>query len=112
MEKAAQAVQTGEITKAIRSVTYNSLEVEKGEIIGLLNGDLTASGKTAPEVLSMMLEQMNAREHEIITVYFGEDVTQPQAEDLVKKMQESYSGQEWELIDGGQPHYHYIISAE
>ncbi len=112
MEKATQAVQTAEITKAIRSVKYNSLEVEEGEIIGLLNGDLTAAGQTVEEVVSTMLEQMSAAEHEIITVYFGEDVTQPQAEDLVKKMQESYSDQEWEVIDGGQPHYYYIISGE
>jgi DAK2 domain fusion protein YloV len=112
METAAQAVQTAEITKAIRSVKYNSLEVEEGEIIGLLNGDLTASGQTLEEVVSTMLEQMCAGDHEIITVYFGEDVTQPQAEDLVKKMQEGYSDQEWEVIDGGQPHYYYIISGE
>ncbi len=112
MEKATKLVETAEITKAIRSVKYNSLEVEEGEIIGLLNGDLTASGETVPEVVSTMLEQMNAGEHEIITVYFGEDVTQSQAEDLVKKVRGKYSDQEWEIIDGGQPHYYYIISAE
>jgi DAK2 domain fusion protein YloV len=112
MEKATKAVQTAEITKAIRSVKYNSLEVTEGEIIGLLNGDLTASGQTVPEVVSTMLEQMNAGEHEIITVYFGEDVTETQAEDLVKKVRGKYSDQEWEIVDGGQPHYYYIISAE
>ncbi|NIN63771.1 MAG: DAK2 domain-containing protein [Anaerolineae bacterium] len=112
MEKATQAVQTAEITKAIRSVKYKSLEVEEGEIIGLLNGDLTASGQTVEEVVSTMLEQMSAAEQEIITVYFGEDVTQSQAEDLVKKMQETYSNQEWEVVDGGQPHYYYILSGE
>lgn len=112
MEKATKTVQTAEITKAIRSVKYNSLEVEEGEIVGLLNGDLTASGETVPEVVSTMLEQMSAGEHEIITVYFGEDVTQSEAEDLVKRVRGKYSDQEWEIVDGGQPHYYYIISAE
>jgi len=59
-----------------------------------------------------MLEQTKASEYEIITVYYGEDVTQSQAEDLVSEVQERYSEQELELINGGQPHYYYIISAE
>ena len=112
MEKAAQSVQTAEITRAIRSVKINGLEVEEGEIIGLLNGDLTASGKTIEEVVSQILEHMDAAQYEIITVYYGEDATQSQAEDLVRHMKEKYSEQEWEIIDGGQPHYWYIISAE
>lgn len=112
MEKAAQNVQTAEVTRAIRSVKINGLEVEEGEIIGLLNGDLTASGKTIEEVVSRILEHMDAAQYEIITVYYGEDATQSQAEDLVRHMKEKYSEQEWEIIDGGQPHYWYIISAE
>lgn len=112
MEKAAQSVQTAEVTRAIRSVKINGLEVEEGEIIGLLNGDLTASGKTVEEVVSQILEHMDAAQYEIITVYYGEDATQSQAEDLVRHMKEKYSEQEWEIIDGGQPHYWYIISAE
>jgi len=112
MEKAAQNVQTAEVTRAIRSVKINGLEVEEGEIIGLLNGDLTASGKTIEEVVSQILEHMDAAQYEIITVYYGEDATQSQAEDLVRHMKEKYSEQEWEIIDGGQPHYWYIISAE
>jgi len=112
MEKAAQSVQTAEVTRAIRSVKINGLEVEEGEIIGLLNGDLTASGKTIEEVVSQILEHMDAAQYEIITVYYGEDATQSQAEDLVRHMKEKYSEQEWEIINGGQPHYWYIISAE
>ncbi len=112
MEKATQNIQTAEITRAIRSVKINSLEVEEGEIIGLLNGDLTASGSTIEEVVFQMLEQTKASEYEIITLYYGEGVTQSQAEDLVSEVQERYSEQELELINGGQPHYYYIISAE
>ncbi|MGB3903345.1 MAG: DAK2 domain-containing protein [Anaerolineae bacterium] len=112
MERAMQGVQTAEITRAIRSVRINSLEVEEGEIIGLLDGDLSASGETVEDVALQMLEQMDASEQEIITVYYGEDVTQSQAEELVDRMRERYSGLEWELVNGRQPHYYYIISAE
>lgn len=112
MARAAKGVQTAEITRAIRSVKINGLEVEEGEIIGLLNGDLTASGKTIDDVVCQLLEQMKAADHEIITVYYGQDATSSQAEELLNQMQERYPDQEWELINGGQPHYFYIISAE
>jgi DAK2 domain fusion protein YloV len=112
MNAATQSVQTAEITRAIRSVKIDGLEVEEGDIIGLLNGELVSSAETIDEAALEMLGQMNADEHEIITVYYGEDVTEQQAEKLVSKLQEQYPDQDWELVQGGQPHYHYIISAE
>jgi DAK2 domain fusion protein YloV len=112
MEQAIHSVETAEITRAIRSVKINGLEVEEGEIIGLLNGELTATGKSIEAVAGQILEQMKADEREIITAYYGEDVTESQAQELVEKLGEQYPEQEWELINGGQPHYHYIISAE
>lgn len=112
MDKATHNVQTAELTRAIRSVKINGLEVEEGEIIGLLNGELTAKGKSIEEVAEQILEQMKADEHEIITAYHGEDVTELQAQELIDHLRKNYPEQEWELIDGGQPHYYYIISAE
>jgi DAK2 domain fusion protein YloV len=112
MEQAIHSVETAEITRAIRSVKINGLEVEEGEIIGLLNGELTATGKSIEAVAGQILEQMKADEREIITAYYGEDVTESQAQELVEKLGEQYPEQEWELINGGQPHYYYIISAE
>jgi DAK2 domain fusion protein YloV len=112
MEKATHNVETAEITRAIRSVRFNGLEVEEGEVIGLVNGDLKASGTTVEEVVLSLLKHIKAAEREIITAYYGEDVTEAEAEELVSKLREHYPEQEWELIDGGQPHYHYIISAE
>jgi dihydroxyacetone kinase-like predicted kinase len=55
---------------------------------------------------------MKAEEHEIITAYYGEDVDEAQATGLVNELREHYPEQEWELVDGGQPHYYYILSAE
>jgi len=112
MTRALSSIETAEITRAIRSVRINGLQVEEGEIIGLLNGDLTASGPTIREVALQLLEQMNADQREIITAYYGEDVTEEEAQELVDHLREHYPDQEWELVDGGQPHYHYILSAE
>jgi len=112
MEQAIHSVETAEITRAIRSVKINGLEVEEGEIIGLLNGELTATGKSIEAVAEQILEQMKADEREIITAYYGEDMTESQAQELIDQLRERYPEQEWELINGGQPHYYYIISAE
>jgi len=112
MERAAKSVQTAEITRAIRSTQIKGLQVEEGAVIGLLNGDLTASGDTLEEVAQEMLRQMEAERYEIITIYYGKDVSQDQAERLADEIRRRYPEQEVELIAGGQPHYHYILSVE
>ena len=112
MEQAALSVQTAEITTATRAAQINGVCVEEGEFIGLLDGELTASGSTLEEVVQEMLRQMQADEQEIITIYYGQDITGAEAEGLADEIQAGYSDQEVELVDGGQPHYHYILSAE
>lgn len=112
MERAAHNVQTAEITTATRAVQINDVSVVKGEYIGLLDGELTASGSTLEEVVHEMLCQMKADEQEIITIYYGEGVADTEAERLADEIRASYPDQEVELINGGQPYYQYIISAE
>jgi dihydroxyacetone kinase-like predicted kinase len=112
MQQAMEQVQTAEITRATRSVRINGLEVEEGAVIGLLNGDLTATGPDIESVVRTMLKQMRAEDAEIITVYYGADVTRQQAEAMSDLIRQEYPDQEVELVEGGQPHYQYIISAE
>lgn len=112
MEKAIDLVQTAEVTRAVRSVDINGLSVEEGQIIGLLNGQLVTAGTDQEAIVLDLLARMDAAESEIITVYYGEAVERPQAERLVMAIQKRYPDQEVELLDGGQPHYCYIISAE
>jgi DAK2 domain fusion protein YloV len=112
MEEAIQRIQTAEITQAVRDVQVNGVQVAEGEIIGLLNGQLTASGRDLDEVAMEMLRQMEASEYEVISVYFGEDVTREGAEILAERIRADYPEQEVEVIEGGQPYYHYILSAE
>jgi hypothetical protein len=58
------------------------------------------------------LAEIEAAGYEIITLYYGESVTEDGAEELAEKIREHYPDQEIEIVDGGQPHYHYILSAE
>ena len=112
MEQAAHGVKTAEITTATRNAQINGVGVEEGEIIGLLDGELTASGSTMEEVVQEMLRQIQADEHEIITMYYGDGIVSADAENLADEIRASYPDQEVELVNGGQPHYRYILSVE
>lgn len=112
MDEAAQIIKTIEITTAVRSVQLNGISVREGEVIGLIDGKLKVKGEEMDEIVRQALEQMDAQEYEIITIYYGETVTHEQAEALAGQIMDLYPEQEIEVIDGGQPHYHYILSVE
>jgi uncharacterized protein len=112
MEAATHHVQTGEITTATRAIEYNGVKVEEGHIIGLLNDELTAANETIEETLWTLLEQMEAANLEIVTLYFGNGITLDAAEELGALVREKYPQLEVEVVEGGQPHYYYILSAE
>ena len=112
MERAAQAVQTIEITTAVRSVKVNGVSVAEGEIIGLLNDELVATGKDCRDVACHILADIHGEQMEIITIYYGEGIRRPEAEAFAEAIRQRFPAQDVELIDGGQPHYTYILSAE
>jgi dihydroxyacetone kinase-like predicted kinase len=112
MEEAASAVETGEVTRAVRDAKVNGIEVKEGEIIGLLNNALVTTGADRNEVAWDLLERMGASERELITMYWGGDLAESDAEEFGEKVRERYPNAEVELINGGQPFYAYIISAE
>ena len=112
MDEFASMVETGEVTTSTRDVTINGLEVREGQIIGLHNDQLTAAGDDVNSVVQELLKQMRADEMELITLYYGEDVTHEQAHALVDVLATIYPDHEVELREGGQAHYFYILSAE
>ena len=117
MTAALSHVQTGEVTVAVQDAHFgsfpnDSIDVKAGDVIGLLNDNLTTTGPNAEEVVKILLEQMAAEELEVITLYYGEPTNAETAEALQAALGESYTAQEIEIVNGGQPFYHYIISAE
>lgn len=112
MTRALDSIATGEVTRAVRDANVEGVEVKAGDIIGLLNDVLTTKGETAEEVVKLLLAQMDAHEAEVITLYYGADVTAEAAKALGGELMRLYPDQEVEVIFGGQPHYHYIVSAE
>ncbi|MGC9361194.1 MAG: DAK2 domain-containing protein [Anaerolineae bacterium] len=112
MTEACDHVATAEITRSVRNVQVNGLSIEEGQVIGLVDDDLVTAGSSAKEVLPALLERMDVANAEIITVYYGEDVTEAQAQALAEQVRERCQNAEIEILRGGQAHYWYIISAE
>jgi hypothetical protein len=112
MDGAAHHIMTGEVTVATRDVEINGVQVKQGRFIGLLNDELSASGESVEEVVWMLLSQMETGDREIVTVYYGDGVRPEQAKTLGDKIRERYTSQEVEVVEGGQPHYPYILSTE
>jgi hypothetical protein len=111
MERSAQSVATGEVTTATRSVALDGVAVKDGQIIGLLNDVLKVAGDDLPAVVLSLLEQMEARQHALVDVYYGADVSAAQADTLAAAIRTAYPAQQVEVHHGGQPFYFYILSA-
>ena len=112
MNKSLDLVRTGEITVATRSVEIDGVSVEQGQVIALLDGKLVCSAKSVDEACLCMLEKANAKDHELITMFYGEDLDVTEANLISDKVRTAYPDQEIEVQDGGQPHYQFIISVE
>lgn len=112
MLQAKDDVVTGEITTATRSVEINGVNVENGQIIGLVDGSLAVAGNNLLQVTQDVLQQMCRLDCELITLYYGDGIQRSDAEMLIEELSQVYSEQDFELVYGGQPHYHYILSVE
>ena len=112
MIKALEHVRTGEITTATRSVEIDGVKVESGQVIALLDGKLVASAGSVEEGCLAFLEKANAAEHELITLFYGQDTTHAEANRIADTIRSKFAGQEVEVQEGGQPHYQFIIAVE
>jgi DAK2 domain fusion protein YloV len=112
MNTALDDVDTGEITTAIRSVEVDGVKVKEGETIALFNGKLVSSAKTLEEACTSLIEFTDVSEYELITLFFGADMTKQDGNKIADAIRAAHPQLEVELQDGGQPHYQFIISFE
>jgi DAK2 domain fusion protein YloV len=112
MTEAAKKIQTVEITTAVRSVQMSNVRVREGDYIGLINGNLAVAGESMERVIDNTLQRLGIDRYEIVTLYYGEDVTLQQAQETAKRIKGQHSQLEIDVVDGGQPYYAYILSAE
>jgi DAK2 domain fusion protein YloV len=112
MTEAIEHIHTAEITTAVRSVQIGSVTVREGDFIGVINGNLAVAGQDIQMVLQDTLQRMQIDNYEIVTLYYGADVTAEAAQETSRRIKEQHSHLEIEVVDGGQLYYAYILSAE
>src|SRR5690606_14012823 len=103
MTRALSTVVTGEVTFAVRASSINGLEIQEGDIIGLKDGDIVCKGKDASAVLLDLLANCVEAEDSFITIYYGYDINEKEAEGVLEKVQSLFPDAEVELYYGGQP---------
>lgn len=112
MKDASQCVRTGEITHAVRNTTIDGHAIEKDDIMALGDDGLLAVAKEKDQAVLEALKAMVNDESEIITIYYGQDIPEEEAEALAARIRKAYPQVETELQYGGQPIYYYFLSVE
>ena len=111
--KAIKRVTTGEVTFAARDGRFGRHVMKKGDILGLIDGKVEAVGSDPSEILARIIKRMVKPENEIVTVYYGQDVTPEEAESACRSLREMLGDSvEVEVHNGGQSLYYYIVSVE
>lgn len=112
MRDALSIVRTIEVTTSTRAISMDGVTTAEGQIIGLLDDKLAASGESIEDVVHEMLMLAQADRAELITVYYGWDVRESQANKMAEQVRERFNSAEVQVVRGGQPLYPYIISVE
>lgn len=112
MMEAVSRVKTGQITYAVRDTRIDDKEIHEGDIMGIGDSGILAVGKTKEEVAKETIASMMDEDGEIISLYYGADTEEAEAEALAEELEALYPDCEIEVNQGGQPIYYYIISVE
>jgi len=112
MDRAKSSVRSIAVTRAVRAAQLGGLTIKKRQAIGFLDGDLVAVGDSTTDVLGEVLAEIDLDEAEVITIYYRDDTERFEVEPSILGIREQHPHLEVELVRGGQPHYHYIVSVE
>ena len=105
-------VKSGQVTFAVRDTVMNDVEVKEGNIIGIAESKLMDAGDSVDEITTSLVEKLVDEDSAIITLFYGEDVTEEDANNLRDELEEKFEDIDIELYYGGQPLYYYLISVE
>jgi uncharacterized protein len=112
MLEALKHVKTGQITFAVRDTQIDGLEIEKDDFMGIAEGKIVVKSKAKGQVAEELLSKMLDADSEILTILYGEDVTEQEVNDLVQYVEENYEDVEVEIHNGKQPLYSFIFAIE
>jgi hypothetical protein len=113
MTQEAGSVATGQVTYAVRDTMIDDKEIHQGDFMGIGDKGILSVGTDLQTVaFDMIKEIMNDDEYELISIYYGDEIDEEKANELVEKVQAEFGGCDVELQFGGQPIYSYVVSAE
>ena len=113
MEEAVKNTSTGQITYAVKDSTYKEIDIKKGNIICILNGEIVDSKTNVQEAATALVSTMvQQKSPEFINIYYGGEADEKGANSLRDYIENEHSDIEVEVYSGGQSHYYYVISAE
>ena len=112
MEEARKNVRTSEITYAARDSDFGGFEIHEGDYMALADGQLFGTDRAIDSLLERLAQADSQQDAEFISIFYGEDVTEEQAEEALAIFQKQCPNAEITLLSGGQPVYYYMISAE
>ncbi len=112
MSEEIKAVRTGQVTYAVRDTVIDDKEIKQGDYMGIGDSGILSNGTDMMEVTFRMIEDMMEEDKELISIYYGSEVSEETAGELKEKVEARYPRCDVELQYGGQPIYYYIISAE
>lgn len=112
LKELMEAVKTGSVTYAVRNTEIDGINIEEGNMLGLVEGKIKEVGEDKFEVAERVLANMVDDDSELITIFYGEDVTDNEANEFVAKLEEKYEDCDIQLYKGDQPLYYFLMSVE
>ena len=112
MKEEISRVRTGQVTYAVRDTHIDDKEIHEGDIMGIGDHGILAVGKELNEITKETINLLTDEETELISIYYGEDVKEEDAEKFGKEIMEEYPDCDVEIYSGGQPIYYYVVSIE
>ncbi len=105
-------IKTGQVTYAVRDTSVDTKDIKKDDLIGIFDGNIVSHGEEMKKVVQDLTEKMIDEDSYLVTLYYGEDVDEKEAEVIKSRIEEIASECDVEMINGSQPLYYYIISVE
>lgn len=112
MSEAITNVKTGQVTYAVRDTSVSGKQIKSGDIIGISEDEICSVSGSPDSALIELAENLADDDTEVISVYYGEDVTEQQANGIREKLEEKFEDADIIIQNGNQPLYYYIISVE
>ena len=112
LQSAIEAVKTGSVTYAVRDTEIDGIEIKEGNMLGLVEGKIKEVGQDNAEVAIKVLDDMIDEDSELITVYYGNEVSDEEAESFQERLEEKYEDFDIQVYKGNQPLYYFLLSVE